>query len=219
MTSAELLSRFRRDSGRPTADESLTDATIYSYLTDAQGYWAQQLATHVPEEVYGRLRAIQSTDDGYTYRLPAEPIGPIALYPTRSGEPLMPGPEWDERTGYVLSGQTISFPGGVARAFGDGGPWVRMVAAPGAIDVENEPSLSSSCHPLILYRALFLWASRPNSGVDGNVYLNLESDHWSGRDGDPADVGVLGALKVKHYSGMHRGSSAGAWWKSSDLGR
>jgi hypothetical protein len=213
---ADLLASFIRHGRLPATREAPTDADICAYLTEAQMYWYEQLAVHVPQVLWSPLARLTSADGGVTYALPGETMGTLLLRESPRGEIILPAMEVGG-DGYVLDGQTIRWPDGQTRTFADG-PYARCVELPGVVDGDNEPTLPTRLRPLILYRALALWAREPTSGADPNVFLDLESERWSGRPDDASDVGVLGALKNEYQAGLGHGQHGGRWWRSPDLG-
>jgi hypothetical protein len=214
--SADLLARFIRQARLPATREAPTDADIYAYLTDAQLYWYEQIAVHVPQFLWGSPTKLATSDRGRTYALPAATLGTLLLRESARGDAILPAMEVGG-DGYVLAGQTIRWPDDESRTFADG-PYARWVAMPDVVNASAQPTLPARARPLMLYRALYLWASEPTSGADPNAFLNLEQEKWSGRPDDVSDVGLLGALKNEYFAGMDDRYSGGRWWRSPDLG-
>jgi hypothetical protein len=215
--SADLLARFKRITNRPTLDESLTDAQIYDYLTEAEIKVADLIAVHVPESQYGAPQKLTTSDDGETYSFPSSinPMGAVEIKPSKTGEPLVEVAEWDcGAHGFVRQQNVIRWPCQKKRTFADG-PWARFMTPPAGISATSEPSLvPAEINILVLYKAAAMWAKR--GGLrDPRPYETQFSNLAWGDPEQPGDVGMIGRLKLQYgHMGHQAYSGGGKWWRN-----
>lgn len=203
--SADLLARCKRQADVPDVDEGFDNDDWYALLSEAQVYWAGQLAAHVPESQYV-TELLTTVDAGISYQFAHEPLGAhIEIRSGRDGSVLIPGPDWDAGADLVIgrnptTGQSeIHFPGGKARPFANG-LYARYAPMPDAINGTTPPSLMpTNARALLVPRACYLWASRPGSLTDPQKFLTLEAHVWGGNPDSPGDVGILGLLKQQMF--------------------
>lgn len=94
--SADLLLRFNRLSGRPSAD-AVTPATKYAYLADAQTSVLTKIAGIVPRVLYGAPTAMTSADGGIVWTFGTDgdgyalfPVGKVRIYRDLASVPSGP---------------------------------------------------------------------------------------------------------------------------------
>lgn len=223
-TAAELLAGFLFYAQRPTTDESLTPAQIYTLLSKGQEKCYEMWAVHAPEVLYGVPTLLTTADSGatYTFGTSVFPYGSVEIRSSRSGALLTPTTDWGDGD-YVWEGDNIRIPNGKTRTF-SAGPYARFITAPVDISGTQEPTLAPKmARAMILFYALYLWAER-GAGVnqaDPNRYLGMFQSAWSGDPRIPGDVGIMAVLKRAAYG---QGMSAGEvndqpfWRGSPDLG-
>lgn len=203
---AELHERFRLLAGRPATDEALTVPRIDLLLTEGQDYWHAQIATLMPHVLRGAPVKLLTSDGGLTYYFgateagdPVTPMGPVELVASPRGPRLTPGAFGVG--GYIIDGApslVLRWGDGTARTFPDG-PYARFVTAPPAIAEGSEPVLPIVARPLVLYRALALWAKRVKQA--DLPWLEEEARVWSGTQGGAqGELGVVGALRLQFPS-------------------
>lgn len=136
--SSDLLSRFNSFAGRPSADE-ITDATKYQWLAQAQQEVYDEIATKVPQALYGSPTALSTADSGKTWTFASSilPIGHVEIYPALNAIPDSP---LIEGVDYLAEGPTIRIPNDRA--------WTatstlngRYIATPADITSSTQPSL------------------------------------------------------------------------------
>ena len=221
-SAAELLTGFDFWSMRSDTDESISDATKYILLEQAQKHVYGVFAVHVPEVLYGAPAKLTTADSGLTYTFPNSdfPSGNVEIRASRNGALLIPTTDWGDGD-YVWEGNLIRTPNGKTRTYADG-PYARYVVPAGTLDASNAPTLSpAKARILILYYALYMWAERGAgmNQVDPNRYLGLYQSELSGDQRIPGDIGILGELKRQGYgSGATALDIAGPWHRSTDLG-
>lgn len=217
LTSVDLLARTKRLAVRPVADEDMADTDWYALLTEAQLHWVQQIATMCPEAMYV-FEKLTTADGGVSYSFGAEPLGHYELRRSPTSELMIPGAEWDPTADFVPNGQSIRFPGQVARSFANG-PWGRYVQTPCELSATNEPILRPIASRLLLPpRACEIWASR--GGLrDPKPYRDEQDRIWFGNP-DKGQLGVLGALQTQVFlSGAAAlPATGGYWWHYIDDG-
>lgn len=219
--SADLLAKTQALLKRPSTDEDVTSAQLYLWLADAQTYWMGQIATHCPEINYSTPELLTSADSGLTYPLAAYPLGGVEIRASRSGQLLMPGPDWSETADFTVEGQTIRIPGGRRRTF-TAGPYARYVRTPAALDGSTAPVMNPAYARLLLVPRACYYFATAGGYRDPSPYLLMEQKLWSGDPNLPGDTGFLGQMKAQYFgSGMAAAVSPydGAWWRGSpDLG-
>lgn len=111
--SADLLTRFNRTAGRPTAD-SIDDPTKYQYLADAEQYLIQRIAGISAKTLYGAPTLMTSADGGYTYTFGVDgngyalfPLGRARIYNSLAA---IPGYALRPNVDYLDEGVTIRGP-------------------------------------------------------------------------------------------------------------
>jgi len=222
--SADLLARVKRMAARPATDEDKgptdadADAMWYALLTEAQLAVVRELATHVPSVMYVHEK-LTTADAGLTYDFSAEPLGQYEIRQSPTGRLLIPGPEWDPGSDFVMAGNEIHFPGQKTKQFSNG-PWARYVKTPGAIAAATEPTLlPTHARQLLIPRTCILWATR--GGLRDPAPYEAEWNRlWYG-DPEHGEVGILGALK---YQAFLMGAeaipslTADDWWRFIDDG-
>lgn len=225
---ADLVKRCKRYAAQPNAVEApAPDADVdemwHELLTEAEARWKPILAVHDPGPMYGPPVKMETTDGGYTYRIPGvdDVLGPMEIYFNSRGTLLRPGAYWDWNADYVQEGATIRMTAGRQRSFSDG-PWARYIAAPGVIDEDTDSTIQPAHHRILLvFDALERWASR-GGRRDPSYYTSLLQKAAYGDPQIPGDIGVIGAAKQRNLLGGMTAVSAGAdgrWWHSPDLDR
>jgi hypothetical protein len=219
--SADLLSDFDFFANRTDNDASLVDAQKYRLLTLAQQDVTQSIAAVFPRLMMGAPVLMTTTDGGYTYTLPTTdedgaaetPFGHAEVYLQSTGGIELFGSSYGGGWGdFVFEGNTLRVPRGQSRTI-TGGPYMRYVEMPGTLNELNQPTLKPPmARPLIVYRALILWANR--GGLrDPRPFQELYQSKWAG-SGMPGDVGILGLLHTQYaqqYAGALEGSR---WWRA-----
>jgi hypothetical protein len=215
--SADLLAKTKALLKRPSTDEDLTDAQLYLWLGDAQTYWLGQIAVHCPELNWVSPELLTSSDSGATYTLASYPLGGVEIRSSRSGDLLIPGPDWGDTTDYVIEGQTVRIPHGRTRTF-SAGPYARYVATPAALDGSTAPVMKPAYARLLLPARAAITYCLAGGYRDPAPYMAIEQRLWSGDPNMPGDTGILGQLKTQYFaSGMAAVKQPydGAWWRSS----
>ena len=222
-TSAELLAGFKFFAMRPTTDESLTDAQIYTLLSKGQEKCYEMWAAHFPEILYGVPYLMTSADSGatYTFGTSVFPYGSVEIRASRNGNVLTPTTDWGEGD-YTWEGDNIRIPNGKTRTF-SAGPYARFITAPVDISGSQEPTLiPKMARAMIMYYALYLWAEMGGgiNQADPNRFLGMYQSAWSGDPRIPGDAGVLAVLKKQGYGmGMAAVDVQQPFWRGSpDLG-
>ncbi len=218
--SADLLARSKRLAKRPTTDAQVSDTDWYAWLTEAEAFVVQRIATHVPDVLYTDPTKLATTDSGVTYDFPSNiyPLGNVELRRSPTGAVMIPGAEWDSGADYVPAGNKIRFPDSKAKTFSDG-PYARWVPAPGTIDGSTD-SIVQPPHVriLLVYKAVETWA-RTGGNRDPGPFHELYIKAWSGDPADPSDVGILGAFKNQFlFSGAASYPAETPWTRSIDDG-
>jgi hypothetical protein len=204
--SAGLLALFKRRARRPAADAALPDPDIYRYLSIGQES-ALRLTTN---------------DNGVTYTFGQDPedntkpvnvFGHVELKIGKTGAWLRPGNEWNPASDFVQEGDTIRFPGGIAKVFPEG-LYGRFVARPKPIDASTQPSLKPiEARVLIVDYALIEWAEELGS-VDPSKFHAAFRRHWFG-DPTVGDHGILGMLRTQYLDDgtlAYDDGLPGKWW-------
>lgn len=214
--SAELLSRLRLVTRRPTNDRDLTTQRAYVYLTDAQRELVYNLSGHIPDILKGFPKQLTTSDNGETYDFPTgeDPLGHIEIYPAPYTDPLVEGPLWSATADYSREGsKKIRMAAGRARTFANG-PWARYIVKPGTIDASKQPSLVPvDVRVVIPWKAAELWAASGNQ-YDPTPYRNQVQKMLWGDPESAGDIGIIPAYKVQHQSsGMNSSPGLGLWWR------
>lgn len=173
---ADLLARVKASLNRPTVDEALSDAQIYSFLTEAQMHYTMEFAARWPEIMYGAPTKLTTADNGKTYTFGAGvfPIGMIELKQSLTGPPLRIGAEFDPGADFTLEGDTIRVPGNRSRTFADG-PYARFITPPSEISGSTAPTLEPPfARILLVHNAAGRCAIR--LGLDPNPYAAQEAE-------------------------------------------
>ena len=114
--SADLLARFNSLGVRPIppANDVMPDATKYQFLSDAQQYTLDRIASISPKTLYGDPQLMISSDGGLTYGFgtdsvgtPLFPIGKATIYSSLSS---IPGGAWRPGIDYLDEGAVIRLP-------------------------------------------------------------------------------------------------------------
>jgi hypothetical protein len=158
--SAYLLSWFQRLAGRPTTNDTVSTASEYQRLSEAQSRVIAELAARAPEAFYpknanGAYPTLTTTDqqvftfgtdsNGY----PIFPIGKVGIYPTLSCIPDYP---WIEGVQYLNEGNQIRIPNNMTWA---GSLYWRGIPQPPDIDATHQPTLiPEGARELIVYSAV-----------------------------------------------------------------
>ncbi len=222
--SADLLARCQRESGVPAVAAYPLAADWYAWLTQAQHEWIREIASHVPEALYGPPTLLTTADGGETYRFPTYYVGDtgtkyvfaVELYDKKDGALLRPGPYWDSGSDYVFEGDRIRFPLGRKKTFANG-PFARYVAEPPDISASSEPVLRPpSARVLLVYRAVELYMSRGNYG-DPTPWIQKQNEAYYGGEGG---TGILASLKAGDTFGGVAAFGAGdaPWYRGIDVG-
>ncbi len=111
-TSADLLSRFNAMAGRPDAD-SITDATKYQVLSDAQETVLSRIAAICGKQQNAAPQAMTTSDGGYTWQFGTDAEG-YALYPLGAKVypflTAVPDYPWTPGLDYLDEGTQIRMP-------------------------------------------------------------------------------------------------------------
>jgi hypothetical protein len=112
--SADLLASFNMLAARPASDGGLTDDQKYRFLSDAQQYIVDRVASISPKTMYGTPQEMLSSDGGLTYSFgndsvgtPLMPIGKATIYSSLSS---IPGGAWRPGIDYLDEGTQIRLP-------------------------------------------------------------------------------------------------------------
>jgi hypothetical protein len=209
--SSDLLARFKRYARRPTTDESLTDASIYEFLTEAQQEAASEVALHIPALMVGAPALLTSTDGGVTYTFGTDGDGnaivPLVceVYAMLNGRELYASSYANRGGDFVIEGDRIRGPGNQPRVYSSG-PYARLFAVPGTLNATHNPTLAPfQTRPLIVWRALEKWTAvgglrdpRPYAAQYANVFKSV----------------VLGLKRafVTRNAPAREGLGGGVWW-------
>lgn len=163
--SSDLLARFKRYARRPATDESLTDAAIYEFLTEAQLEAAAECALHIPALMVGAPLQLTTVDGGITYTFGTDGDGnaivPLVaeVYAMVNGRELFASSYANRGGDFVIEGDRIRGPGNQPRVYSSG-PYARIFATPGTLDATHNPTLTPfQTRPLIVWRALEKWCA------------------------------------------------------------
>lgn len=163
-TSAYCLSAFNREAGRPTAD-SITDASKYDRLTEAQDDLVDTIAAIAPQALYPKvgyaaMPTLSTTDNQvFTFGLdangnPITPLGKTGIYPNLG---CIPGSPWREGFDYLNEGTQIRIPNDGTYA---GTLYWRGITPPPSISATSQPVLQPvNARRLIVVKAVMRFAS------------------------------------------------------------
>ena len=218
--SADLLSDFKFFANRTANDSALTDAQIYRLLTLGQQQVAASVTAVFPRLLMAAPALMTTTDSGLTYQINATDEDGLAVAPFGHAELYATNPNGGELYGssyagggwgdVVFEGNKVRLAGGQARTF-TAGPYIRYVALPGTLDGSTQPTLPPVLRPLIVYRALVLWANRGGTR-DPRPYEEMYQQTWRGSGN--GDWGILGLLHTQ-YKGMNDAATEGVnWWRA-----
>lgn len=222
-TRAHLHALMHDLAGRPTTDESLTEALKDTLLTAEQARWYSIVASVAPEALYGPPTELRTDDDGESYYFGKDdagryvhPFGHVELLQGRRGGPIvLPGVSWAPQ-GFLIEGGVIRWADGRPHRF-TGGLYGRYIAAPNVIDRDHEPTLQPpEARLLMVYGALAKWARRVRR--DPREFIDLEKEAWFGSPAE-GDHGLLGRLRTQYnlIGAQAVAEDAGRWWDSPDL--
>ena len=162
--SADLLSKFKFYANRPATDEALSDAQVYTLLTEAQQSQMAKLAVYAPHAQMGAPVLLTTADGGITYTFGTDGDGnnifPLAaqVYAQINGRELHAS-TWESAGDFVIEGDTIRAPGNRVRTYSSG-PYARFIRADATISASSQPVLSPpAARELVLWEALTLWAA------------------------------------------------------------
>jgi hypothetical protein len=219
-TSVQMLARCKFMARRPASDAEVSDAQWYLLLSQAQEHWYQVFATMFPEVLYGAPTIMETSDNKvFTFASSVFPIGEVEIRASRTGELLVPGPEFDENTDFTPEGSQIRLPSNSTRSFPDGAPYARYITPPSDIDGDNEPTLAPAfARILIVDEALILFSERGGGQRDPAIYRAMKQRHWSGDPAIAGDTGILETLNGQYYGGGSGAAGSAHWWRGPDLG-
>lgn len=225
-SSTDLLARAKFYAQRPAIDESMADSDWYNLMTEANAYWVQRIAAVRPEVLYGPPTQIFTQDQGFSYTFgndadgnPIYPIGHCEIRQSSFGREWIASADYDNTGDFIISGNTIRFPGGKQKTYTNG-PIARWVTPGGTVNATLQPTVNPpSARMLIVATMLVNWATR-GGFRDPTPFRNMESSIWFG-DPDRGDYGVLGMLKTQHMTQGAEGLSAtqGRWWSGLNTGQ
>jgi hypothetical protein len=207
-TSADLVQRCQDEAQLPVDDEAMSPTKWYRLLTEAQTLWFPQVAAHLAHVMLGAPELLTSDDGGVTYTFGLDddgrPVVPMAVRVFRREQDAYE-PEgasaWGLTTGvdYLMLGDRLEFRlSGTRPSFPDGGPWVRYIAPPGEIDASHEPTLLPvEARQILVYAAVESWATQGDLR-DATTWVGKAQKVWNGDPRNPADVGLMGALKLAY---------------------
>ena len=211
---ADLLARAKFVRRRPSTDAGTSDPEWYSLLTLAEAKYKPLVAAPYPASMYAAAGVVALTStDNKVWTIPDVNSYALGLQVLRSetGEPLKAGAYWDQGSDYVMEGATIRITRGRELSTV---PYARVIAGPAAIDASTDSTiLPEQLRILLVYHACALDAGR--GGMDDpSFYETMEREAAWGDPAEPADLGLLGALKVQNrligaagYAGPIR------WWQ------
>lgn len=216
----DLLADFKYQRGRPSTDEESTDAQIYRLLTLAQQQVASDITAKFPRFVVGAPALMATSDSGATYYVNTTdedsnqvyPFGHAEVYASSTAGELF-GSTYANREGdVVFEGNKIRIPGGQTRTF-TSGPYIRYAAMPGTIDASTNPTIPAVCKPLIVYRALVMWANRGGER-DPQPYEEMYRTAWLGANPQMGDVGIQGLIATQYAQSATAATAALQWWRT-----
>jgi len=163
--SADLLARFKRYQRRPTADEKLDTAGVYTLLSEAQAWLVGEIASHCPQMLLGAPVVMTTPDSGLTYEFgddaAGDPIFPpyAEVYATAQGREMY-ATTFSRGTGdFVIEGDRIRVPNGRT---GTATPYARFITPATAISASVEPIARikpKDARLIIVWKALENWCA------------------------------------------------------------
>ena len=179
--SAYLLGLWNRLTGRPTAD-SITDASKYQRLTEAQSEIVKDIASIAPYVLYPTvgyqsIPTLTTTDGGQTFTFGTDsngyalaPMGRASIYTNLNDIPSNP---WRAGVDYIPLGATaIQIPNNNVYA---GTLYWRGITPPGDITDTLQPVLfPEGMRQLIAYRAASAFCLEGNRNPDLGARLALQ---------------------------------------------
>lgn len=213
MDASDLLVRVKLYAARPATDESMSDGQWFAILTESEREWVGIMAAQFPNIMMGPPEKMSSPDSGKTYYVSgsATPLA-IQVFDGLNGNLILPGTNWDDSSRYLWEGDHIRWPRDASRTFGDG-PYARYVRQPAAaLSAAATMTLKPDyARILLVYRTLAKWASIGDLR-DPTVWERKEREAWMGNPSNPADVGILGTLKLQNpFYGAAAYSGSDAW--------
>lgn len=169
--SSDLLGRFDQLAGRP-ANDVITAATKYQYLSDAQQEVISYISARCPWVLYSKAAYASTptltTSDNQIFTFgtdangnPMFPIGKVMIYPSTSAIPDSP---WREGWDYLNEGTQIRIPNNGTYS---GTLYWRGIAPSLDINATNQPALIPvDSRILIVYKAVSYFASTGNRNTD-----------------------------------------------------
>lgn len=139
--SADLLVTFNNATGRPATGDSVTNATKYIYLADAQQQLANDLFAVAPQAFPSTITTMTSADGGYTWTFGTDndgyPLFPLAaaVFQDLASIPSSP---WIPGVDYTDEGTTIRMPNNV--------PWAGTLYCYGCVMPQR---MSASVQPVL----------------------------------------------------------------------
>lgn len=215
--SVNLLSDFRYQSGRPDVDEETTDAQAYRLLTLAQRDITNDVASLFPRFLMGAPALMTTADSGVTYTISGTdedsatvtPIGHAEAYATNPNGRELWGSTYSGRDGdFVFEGSKLRSPTGSPITYSSG-PYIRYVTPSGTLSASTEPSLPPLLRPLIVPRALILWANRGGLRDDA-PYRRLYDDIWLGMG---RATGLLSTLTTQYLHSTDSALAGAKWFR------
>lgn len=170
--SADLLSRWNTNAGRPATGDSMSDASKYQFLSDAQQELIANISAIAPWTLYSKAAAAStptcSTSDNKIFTFgndvngnPLFPQGKTMIYPSLASIPDSP---WREGWDYIQEGTQIRIPNNGTYS---GTLYWRGIAPVLDISSTNEPALLPvSSRILIVYKAVWNYALAGNRKPD-----------------------------------------------------
>lgn len=221
--SADCLARVRANLNRPATDEALSDAQLYSFLTEAQQRVVGMIAANCPEAMYGEPTLLTTADDGLTYTFGTDvdaaeifALGQVELRSGKSsGRVILPGTDWNDTTErFIFDGTKIRWPGQRTRTFTDG-PYARFITPPNVVSASIEPTLVPRYARILMVYDAQARAER-RLKQDYTISEEIFNRTWFNPE---TNEGILPALlKQYHNQGlMSEGDTMGGtglWWRS-----
>lgn len=196
--SADLLSRFRRVTLTTSNTADTNDTAAYQLLSNAQRRICTILAAVAPNSQVSAQELLTTSDSGRTYALTYFPLSHLELYDgSENGVQIFPAAySQNAYDGFVLDAQTIRWPGGITRTFGNG-LYARYVRTPAAISGASAPSLQPPhARQAVVYDAASEWAHE--GGVaDPAPFDDQCNKILRGNPAVPGDIGIIGMLQTQ----------------------
>jgi hypothetical protein len=139
--SSDLLAAFSVASGIPSASTTVTDATKYGYLAQAQDQIILEIANTVGNVLWGNPTLMTSADGGYTYTFGTDGNGYSLflldghIYPDLNAIPSTP---WVPGQDYIDEGITIRSLNNVPFSVA---PYFQGITTPAAMSASVQPVL------------------------------------------------------------------------------